>query len=292
MIFKFDKYHCRLGRAEHTILIPRDIDVLQWNTIGLDWGNELIGDRKALYALMYSCVVLTFDEEKLIYFPIRGNKELKKDFWDYRHDVVFTTNKSGLHTADWKEYRNMIRKMKPESYEFVYDRKRMDFIAEDYAENYYKVADSRKRKCIGYEKDQFETWFVAMDRYAYLDGYRNLRKMADRNLELEFIKCGEYPPYDIFLTYEINIRKGMSYNEAFCYGYMFYDPSLHRQKEEYEKANKPAPFVPFPKKKKLEVNEHDTTKKKREIKNINETLRNKKRKKNNDTTDKLRDGTC
>ncbi|SDB13959.1 MULTISPECIES: hypothetical protein [unclassified Butyrivibrio] len=291
MKIKFDKYHCRLGKAEHTILVPRDIDVLQWNTIGLDWGNELIGDRRALYALMYTCAILTFDEMKIVYFPIKKNEKLYEKFWDYRHDVVFTCNKSGLHTADWKKYRQMISKMPPESYEFYYDRDRIDLFAQEYKDNYYKVMDKREKTCVGYEKDQFDTWIVAMDKFAFLSGYENLRKLADRNLELEFIKCGEYPPYDIFLTYELSTRLFHSYKAAYCYGFMFYDPSLHRQKELYEAARKPEAPKVFPKKKKLELNEHDTTKTRGQIKKINESIAKKKRKKKNDTTDKLRNGT-
>ncbi len=279
MNIKFDKYRICLGKAEHTILVPKGIDTLQWNTIGSDWGNELIGDRSALYAVMYTCAVLMFDERKLIYFPIRKNKKLDESFWDYSHDVVFTCNKSNFHVDDWKEYRRIMTKMKPETYEFSYDRKRIDEISAPKDEEWHEYK-KRERAVVGYEKDKFETWFVAMDSKAYSRGYHELRKLADKQLEQSFIKNREYPPYEIFLTYELTGRYNKSYYEEFCYCFMFYDPALVAKAKEFEEAKKAAaPVFTKTEKKKLMINDHDTTKTKRQIKNANYTLKNKSKKK-------------
>ena len=103
MKIKFDKYHIRLRNAEHTILIPRNTASIHWSAVGnREWGNELISDREALYALLYSCAVLTYDHNKIIYFPIMNNKSDGENFLNYRHDLVLTTYKSGLHVDDWK----------------------------------------------------------------------------------------------------------------------------------------------------------------------------------------------
>ncbi|ADL35808.1 hypothetical protein bpr_III120 [Butyrivibrio proteoclasticus B316] len=79
MKIKFDKYHIRLRNAEHTILIPRNTSSIHWNAVGGEWGKELIGDREALYALLYACAVLTYDHNKIIYFPIKGNELITDD---------------------------------------------------------------------------------------------------------------------------------------------------------------------------------------------------------------------
>ena len=293
MKIKFDKYYLRLGRSEQTILIPHDIDVLQWNTIGDEWGNELIGNRKALYAMMYTCAVLMFDHKKIIYFPIRRNESLNEAFWDYRHDVVFTCHQSNLHVKDWKEYRKKIRRMTPETYEFDYDRKRFDELSEP-GEFDPALYAKRVKTCQGYEKDMFDTWFVAMDGKAYSDGYNSLRKFADRQLEMEFIKGDGGGPYDIFLSYEIVERLHKGYREAFCYCFMFYEPGLLPKVKAYsekQKANKKT--FPQKEKRQLIVNDHDTTKTKRQIKNANIRVKKKKKEvKRDDITDKLRDGAC
>ncbi len=291
MKVKFNKYYLRLGRSEQTILIPNDIETLQWNTIGDEWGNELIGNRKALYALMYTCAVLMFDHKKVIYFPIRGNDPLNEEFWDYRHDVVFTCYQSNLHVSDWKDYKKKMNRMKPETYEFVYDRKRFDKISES-EEFDPALRAKRVRTCQGYETDMFDTWFVAMDSKAYSDGYNTLRKLADRHLEKGFIEGGS-GLYDIFLTYEICERHHKRYNEEFCYCFMFYDPKLLSKVEAYkEKVNANKKSFLKNEERKLIVNEHDTTKTKREIKKVNTNRKKKKKEvRADDTTDKLRDGT-
>lgn len=277
MKIKFDKYHIRLRNAEHTILIPRNTSGIHWNAVGGEWGKELIGDREALYALLYACAVLTYDHNKIIYFPIKGNELNEEDFLNYKHDVVFTTYKSGLHVSDWKEYRQIIRKMTPQTYTFDYDRKRIDAHAKEVEDQdfwHYKV---RERTCVGYEKDAFDTWFTALDGQAYLSGYGTLRKMADRPLENEFVKCQDYLPYETFLTYEPATRHGGSYNEKYCYGFMFYDTSLVPAMKAYmEKIRSEKKFDE--KKKKLVVNEHDTTKTKSDLRNIR-VARKKKTKK-------------
>ena len=282
MKIKFDKYHIRLRNAEHTILIPRDTSGIHWNAVGGEWGKELIGDREALYALLYSCAVLSYDHNKIIYFPIKGNKLNEEDFLNYKHDVVLTTYKSGLHVSDWKEYRQIIRKMKPQTYNFDYDRKRIDAHAKEVEDQdfwHYKV---RERTCVGYEKDAFDTWFTALDGQAYLSGYGALREMADRPLENEFVKYQDYPPYRTFLTYEPSTRHGDSYSDKYCYGFMFYDTSLVPAMKAYmEKIRSEKKFDE--KKKKLVINEHDTTKTKSDLRNIRVAKKKKTKKEVVDT---------
>lgn len=274
MKIKFDKYHIRHGNAEHTILIPQNTSGIHWNAVGSGWGNELIGDREALYALLYSCAVLTYDHNKIIYFPIKKNRLNEADFLNYKHDLVFTTYKSGLHVSDWKKYRQTIRKMAPQTYTFVYDRKRIDAHAREFKGQedwHYKV---RERTCVGYEKDAFDTWFVALDGQAYLSGYGTLREMADRPLENEFVKCQGYPPYETFLTYEPATKHGGEYTDKYCYGFMFYDTSLVPAMKAYIKKIREEK-KPDGKKKNLIINEHDTTKTKSNLRNIR--LKNKER---------------
>ena len=281
MKIKFDKYHIRLRNAEHTILIPHHTSGIHWNAIGGEWGNELIGNRQALYALLYACAVLTYDHEKIIFFPIKNNKLDEDIYLDYRHDLVLTTYKSGLHVSDWKEYRQIIRRMTPETYVFAYDRKRIDGHAKELENMDYWHYKVRERKCIGYEKDAFDTWFVALDGEAYLSGYGTLREMADRPLENEFVKCMTYPPYETFLTYEAARRQVGDYHDKYCYGFMFFDESLYPAMKAYMEERKAARKFDE-KKKKLVINEHDTTKTKSDLRNIRVAKKKKIKKEVND----------
>ena len=106
--------------------------------------------------------------------------------------------------------------------------------------------------------------------------------MADRPLENEFVKCQDYPPYETFLTYEPATRHGGSYNEKYCYGFMFYDTSLVSAMKAYmEKIRSEKKFDE--KKKKLVVNEHDTTKTKSDLRNIRVAKKKKTKKEVVDT---------
>ena len=134
---------------------------------------------------------------------------------------------------------------------------------------------------------------MALDSQAYCSGYGILRKMADRPLENEFVKCQGYPPFDTFFTYEPAAKHGGYYSDKYCYGFMFCDISLLPAMKAYMDKARAKKKIDEPKKK-LVVNEHDTTKSKSDLRNIRVTKEKKTKKEElqYDITDKLRDGTC
>ena len=199
---KFDKYRLKLyGKEPVCVLIPHKISRM-WRLVGFreeEYGTDIQGDMDAMLALMYSFAVLMNDPYKIIFFPIRNNSKCQGCGYEpIREDIVFTTRKVTFKVKDWKNYKKLIGKNRPETYILSYDRNRMDAYVENFLARRRYHDDDRWNRFNGYERVCFDTLFMCVDQVAYLEAYKNMREWLDEDLDDCFLHQ-DWLPYGGYL---------------------------------------------------------------------------------------------
>ena len=197
---KFKKYAVKLKGHNYDVLIPHGTEQLWITNYGNQyWGTNWDGNRKGLEALLYSAAVLGFNPtDKVVYFPIRGNKvpEIyrernafpgEKSTVTDECDLIFTTHQAQLKRSGWTEIKKMLRYRKEEVYVFSYDRERCNQYFSKIYDKWENSNDSRKEYAI--ETMQDATLFYVLSRRTFQSIYLSIDDFSQNNLEKEFMEC-------------------------------------------------------------------------------------------------------
>ncbi len=141
------------------------------------------GDKNAMLALLYSLCVLMknpLDPMKIIYFPIKNNAECTScSHKTLKEDIVFTTTESHFKVTDWNMYLKLFERSKQETYVFRYDKDQIESLLKEREHN----AQDRRKRINGYKLTCFDTLFLCVNQMAYMEAYKNVRKLIDENMD-------------------------------------------------------------------------------------------------------------
>lgn len=198
MKVKFRKYRVSIKGRPYCILIPHNIEQLWLNNYGkVVYGTFWDGNRAALEAIMYSCAVLGFDPNKIIYFPVRNNPAagiyLDGEAWRggcYAdpYDMIFMSHHIQFPRCRWKRAKQMMAAQKPQTYILDYRTQR--------TEQYFRESVRKAEKTAAYyRKEQqleelrgnnlFYIFSRMQFRQLYLDLSEFLQRDWERTLEQE-----------------------------------------------------------------------------------------------------------
>lgn len=153
--------------------------------------------------MLYSAAVLGFKPtDKVVYFPIRGNKvpEIYRERNAFpgekstvidECDLIFTTHQAQLRRSGWTEIKKMLRYRKEEVYVFSYDRERCNQYFSKIYDKWENSNDSRKEYAI--ETMQDATLFYVLSRRMFQSIYLSIDEFLQNNLEKEFMECKGLP---------------------------------------------------------------------------------------------------
>ena len=239
--YKFDSYEVELWNREPLhILVPRNIDKT-WCFCFNDWeyGTDMMGDEKGLRDIMMSFAVLANYPDKVIYFPVKNNSAVGAEgFESIEVDVLFTTHNVAMRRKDWKMYRKLIRKQKPSTYTFCYEKERFDQYVEKFWQRKLYPEPDRAKRCVGYHKLHADTVFIVADKICFLEGYMSMLYFMDEDLDTWFVE-GIGVPYRCAFFYPIGSRTRMGmwhrYPDGISFEVYYHNEKLLEERREYQR---------------------------------------------------------
>lgn len=203
MKIKFDKYMVAVKNRPYCILIPKNIQQLWPNNYGnTHYGTFWDGNRDALNAMIYSCAVLGFDPNKIIYFPVRNNpvgelymrSDGESDVDPY--DMVFLNHHIQFPRCKWKQVKRMMEKQRPQTYIIDYRETRTVQYFQDSIENSSKSGACYKEKR-PIEELRGDNLFYVFSKMQFREMYLNIHEFLQEDLEGEiqhWLEQGCLPP--------------------------------------------------------------------------------------------------
>ena len=177
MKIKFNKYSIKLKNKNYTILIPKENYHHIWLSEYDCENSWMYADIKCFPTLIHIFALLSYNPYMIIYLPVKNNEypEIlnENNIADFcKLDAVYCTNRSQLKHSDWKNIRHMLKFIKPDKYEFNYNKEKILKNIEPKINEYKEVYDTMKL--------QFQTVIFTIHQETYFNATVQLIKDFDR----------------------------------------------------------------------------------------------------------------
>lgn len=202
---KFKKYELEYHKKRYNIYIPlkvpKDFWVYPTTMYGnWHWIDYLDTDRYGLNCIKYTSVILSIDQNSIVYFPTKKNKSINDNCEEnfccyglehggdyYFYDIALYNEVLHFKRSEWKNLLKMI----PYTKEKIVNIKCNNDYMYAKAENAQKRWDSVER----YNKHELykhyvqnDIFFVETLQLAHYIMYKNVNEFLKRNLDHEAIK--------------------------------------------------------------------------------------------------------
>lgn len=240
MKIKFDKYRVAIKGRFYCILIPKGIEQLWVHNCSVNESDVYWdGNRETLAAILYSCAVLGFDPNKIVYFPGRNNslgeryryrKGGQPYIWNGKeedvtlYDLVLLNHHIQFPRHQWKRVRKMIAKQRPETYIPDYREER--------TENYFlkslekaRQTEAHYRKEWYFEELRGRDMFYIFSRMQFRQLYLDIHAFLQRDLEEESERWFQEEYWTPTIPFQCNTIHGTFHRHPFpkktCFGFEF-----------------------------------------------------------------------